>query len=269
LSLITLAVFIVILIGMICFDAYYDYQKSLIHEQGINYIVSKKWNEIGITPSLEAQKKEMEKTPNQVTGYSVWFNQTEYQKQEILEYLEVDHWISLKNKPIDATYTNMMFNFATDNAMYEYAYICCQLYKNDENYFIHLVNENQWYQCPKDISGLYDFYNNLSRQEIDLNHPFENLSDFEVVEAYHHDDHYLQIGGQVDEDSFTIQIHENYMIIETQTLDIQSVDIKSAQLILKGDSRMYTKPYRIILEMDKKIVISQIFFNDKLVREIG
>ena len=232
----------------------YDARRK-INEQGIDFIISKKWDYV-----------RLDKNSNDLHVNSHFYLSDE-QKDNVINYIDVDHWTKLSEKPNIIENSELNFSFVSEGERFEslgYTFT----YYIDENYlsYIHDVKLNKWYFCPQELENTYDYLSSLSKYiDVDYYHDFINGTSFPVkdnIQLYKTD--LISVTPTKDGlfylKDFT-KDNQYFLVLESDDVDIQYVEYLKGNLYVSGEKRAYGKPYVIIFELEELIKLNDIFYN--------
>lgn len=236
--------------------SYQFHDDERIEETGIDYIVSKKWNEIGRTDGID------------FNIFSIRHYLSEYEKNEIIAYLDVDHWIRIDKLPQEAKVVDYQLGFYTPYSTGEYKSEHYMTYQNNDTYYFVLhENPSVIYQLPIKPNEFSEFFSTLPKNEFSYNHLFENKTSYIPLTG---DDWIEPSGILEDNDGNIFSFHSitistnNYFLLTSSKFDIQTVDIKDSVLYITGEKRLYSKPYVIGFKLEESININQVYVNNEL-----
>lgn len=247
---------------MICvflISSHYILKEKKIEETCIDYIVSKKWNEIGMTDAIE----------HEIFHVSHYIS--DYEKDRIIAYLDVDHWIRIDMLPKDAMHIDYQLAFYTPDNNKGEDYITYK--KNETYYFVLHEDPSIVYQLPINPTEFTETFQILPKSEFSYNHSFNNKSSYsQLVE-----NELLKVSKDIENENDNLFNYyvwgmdtSWYLFITSSKFDIQTLDIKEDTLYITGEKRLYSKPYLIGLYLgewiyiDKIQEINKVYVNDEL-----
>ena len=240
--------------------SYQFHQDERIEKTGVDYIVSKKWNEIGMTDIDD-------ETENQ--SYTICLRITDYQKEQILSFLDIDHWIRVDTLPKEAKNISYQIGFYSRYNDESYKSEEYRTYQNDGIYYVVLFQDSSIiYQLPINPTQLADIFKTIPDIYYANDHSFENLTIYPIISlenikwrsegrVHSATNNYFGYAVVPNEDEYCFILHSS-------TFDIQSVDIKEDTLYITGEKRTYNQAYAIGLKINEKISISKIYINNEL-----
>ena len=231
-----------------------------IKETGIDYIVSRNWKEIGMSDEDE-------------TGYSIYsiyLLMTDYQKEKVVSFLDIDHWIRVDTLPEGAKNVSYQIGFYTQYRDGSYKSEEYRTYLKDNTYYLVMYQDPSIvYQLPINPTQLANFYKTISDTYYTYDHPFENLTSYPVFsQEIINWNSSGRSNLSINDDIGCVQVPNEegwYFLLHSSTFDIQTVDIEENVLYITGEKRSYNSEYMIGLKVDEEIHISKVYMNDELI----
>ena len=235
--------------------SYQFHEDERIEETGIDYIVSKKWNEIGRTNQTEDEH----------SIYSVYYFITDFQKDEIIQFLNVDQWIRIDKLPMDAKSIHYQLGFYTPSSNKNFKSQEFRTYQKDGiYYFVLFQDSNIIYQLPINPTTFTEFYKSLPEEKFTYNHNYENLSTYVSVGKQELE----KLNGISDlydpNKLISFLFIDDYFVLESSTFNIQTLDMKDGILSITGERRSYHTPYIIGLKRADAPYINKVYVNGEL-----
>lgn len=139
---------------------YYISTPKEIKEEGIDFVLSCKWNFVETFATKEEKEKEFQEKGFCHTG-SVSLVKEKIRKKKYIEYLDIQNWEALDYAPTTLDTMINQFTIKLDDERYQPKWAYFIVCYDQGKYYVYYDKEEQWYYCAKDISHSYLFIEDL------------------------------------------------------------------------------------------------------------
>lgn len=139
---------------------YYISTPKEVKEEGIDFVLSCKWNYVETVTTKEEREKEFAQRGSYNVG-STSLVREKFRKEKYIEYLDIKNWEALDYAPTTVDTKVNEFTVKVDDERYKPKYVYFIICYDHDNYYIYYDRDDLWYYCKKDISHSYLFIKDL------------------------------------------------------------------------------------------------------------
>ena len=263
--MIIIILFLLVMSASICTYSINRYKEELGKDYiGVDFLASNTWNSVFIS-DVEGESESHK-------SYS------DYQQQKILSYLNVDGWTEISQIPDKAkrAYIIYFFNQLKEERYSIYladnqSYIVFEYddFMNGHKLFWEYKEYNKMYECHTDLTNFVNFIKKLPQFDFIYDHKvinnteFRQLSTDEIMDMDEDYYTYIASGGVTSGKLLLRKDGPYYLYFSSKEENITSMSFIDGVIELRGEKRMFNKPYVCVFEIDNPDDIKTIQYNGK------